>query len=90
MARARTLPEVARLQAHFMQQQIAVANAQTRELLELSAKISKQTLETGSRRGTSISHRAPVGRQANSAPPPRSSSTTVDDESGVETPSHCG
>ena len=29
-----------------MQQQLAVANAQTRELFELSAKIAKQTLET--------------------------------------------
>jgi hypothetical protein len=46
IARARTLPEVARLQAEFMQQQLAVANAQTRELFELSAKIAKQTLET--------------------------------------------
>ena len=46
IARARTLPEVARLQADFMQQQIAVANAQTKELFELSAKIAKQTFET--------------------------------------------
>jgi hypothetical protein len=46
IARARTLPEVARLQADFMQQQLAIANAQTRELFELSAKIAKQTFET--------------------------------------------
>jgi hypothetical protein len=46
IARARTLPEVARLQADFMQQQLAIANAQTKELFELSAKIAKQTLET--------------------------------------------
>jgi hypothetical protein len=46
IARARTLPEVACLQADFMQQQFAVANAQTHELFELSAKIAKQTLET--------------------------------------------
>jgi hypothetical protein len=46
IARARTLPEVARLQADFMQQQFAIANAQTKELFELSAKIAKQTLET--------------------------------------------
>jgi hypothetical protein len=46
IARAHTLPEVARLQADFMQQQLAIANAQTRELFELSAKIAKQTLET--------------------------------------------
>jgi phasin len=46
IARARTLPEVARLQADFMQQQFATANAQTKELFELSAKIAKQTFET--------------------------------------------
>jgi hypothetical protein len=46
IARARTLPEVARLQADFMQQQFAVANAQAHELFELSAKIARQTLET--------------------------------------------
>jgi phasin len=46
IARARTLPEVARLQADFMQQQFAVANAQTKELFELSAKVARQTFET--------------------------------------------
>ena len=46
IARARTLPEAARLQADFMQQQFSVANAQTKELFELSAKIAKQTFET--------------------------------------------
>jgi hypothetical protein len=46
IARARTLPEVARLQADFMQQQFAVTNAQTHELFELWAKIAKHTLET--------------------------------------------
>ena len=46
IARARTLPEIARLQADFMQQQLAVANAQTQELFQLSAKIAKQTFET--------------------------------------------
>jgi phasin len=52
MARARTLPEAARLQADFMQQQLAIANAQTKELLELSAKIAKQTFETMNAAGT--------------------------------------
>lgn len=46
IARARTLPEAARLQVDFMQQQFAVGHAQTRELFELSAKIAKQTFET--------------------------------------------
>jgi hypothetical protein len=46
IARARTLPEIARLQEDVMQQQLAVANAQTKELFELSAKIAQQTLET--------------------------------------------
>lgn len=46
IARARTLPEAARLQADFVQQQIAAANAQTKELFELSAKLAKQTFES--------------------------------------------
>ena len=46
MARARTLPEIARLQADFMQQQLAIANAQTQYLFKLSAKIAMETLET--------------------------------------------
>ncbi len=46
LARAKTLPELVRLQADFMQQQMAVAGAQSKELFELSAKIAKQTLDT--------------------------------------------
>jgi phasin len=46
MARAKTFPEVARLQANFWQQQMATAGAQTKELFELSTKVAKQTLET--------------------------------------------
>jgi hypothetical protein len=46
IARAKTVPEAARLQANFVQQQIAVANAQTKELFELSTKVARQTLET--------------------------------------------
>lgn len=46
IARAKTLPEAARLQANFVQQQMAVAGAQTKELFELSTKIAKQTFET--------------------------------------------
>jgi len=43
IARARTLPEAARLQAEFMQKQMATAGAQTRELFELSSRIAQQT-----------------------------------------------
>jgi hypothetical protein len=52
IARARTLPEVARLQADVMQQQLAVANAQTKELFDLWAKIAKQTFETATAAAT--------------------------------------
>ena len=46
MARARSLPEAARLQADFVQQQLAIAGAQTKELFELSTKLTRQTFET--------------------------------------------
>lgn len=45
IARARTLPEAARLQADFVQQQLSAASAQTKELLELSTKVAQQTFE---------------------------------------------
>lgn len=45
IARARTLPEAARLQADFFQQQIAAASAQAKELFELSTKVAQQTFE---------------------------------------------
>ncbi len=46
LARARTLPEAARLQADFMQQQMAIASAQTKEFFELSTKVARQTFES--------------------------------------------
>jgi phasin len=46
MAKAKTLPEVARLQADFFKQQLAAASSQTKEFFELSSKISRQTLES--------------------------------------------
>lgn len=46
IARAKTFPEAVRLQTNFMQQQFAVAGAQTKELFELSAKVAQQTFET--------------------------------------------
>lgn len=45
IARARTLPEAARLQADFFQQQLAATSAQTKELFELSTKLARQTFE---------------------------------------------
>lgn len=46
IARAKTLPEAARLQADFVQQQTAIASAQTKELFELSTKVAKQAFES--------------------------------------------
>ena len=46
IARAKTLPEAARLQADFLQQQTTAASTQTKELFELSAKVAKQTFDT--------------------------------------------
>ena len=46
IARAKTIPEAIRLQTNFVQQQFAVAGAQTKELFELSAKVAQQTFET--------------------------------------------
>jgi hypothetical protein len=46
IAKAKTVPEVARLQASFIQQQLAIASSQTKELFELSSKIGRQTLES--------------------------------------------
>ena len=46
IARAKSVPEAARLQADWVQQQTAVASAQMKELFELSAKVTQQTFET--------------------------------------------
>ncbi len=46
IARAKTLPEIARLQSSFIQQQMAVAGAQTKELFELTTKVAQQSFET--------------------------------------------
>jgi hypothetical protein len=43
MARAKTLPEAAQLYASFVQEQLNVASAQTKELVALSAKTAQQT-----------------------------------------------
>lgn len=46
IARARSLPEAARLQADFMQQQMAAASSQTKELFELSTRVTRQAIES--------------------------------------------
>jgi hypothetical protein len=46
IARAKSLPEVAKLQADFMRRQFEVAGLQTKEFFELSAQIAKHTFET--------------------------------------------
>lgn len=46
IARAKTLPEMLRLQTNFFQQQFSAAGAQSKELFELSTKVAQQTLES--------------------------------------------
>lgn len=46
IARAKTLPEAARLQVDFVQQQLTVASQQTKELFELGTKVAQQTFQT--------------------------------------------
>ncbi|MFT5511030.1 MAG: phasin family protein [Hyphomicrobiaceae bacterium] len=46
IARAKTLPEAARLQADFLQQQTAAATQQMKEFFELSSTVAKQTFES--------------------------------------------
>jgi hypothetical protein len=46
MAKAKTLPEAAQIQAKYFQQQMTVAGTQTKDLFELSTKVAKQSFET--------------------------------------------
>ena len=43
LAGAKTLPELARLQANFVQQQLQVMTAQNQELFQLSTQLAQQT-----------------------------------------------
>lgn len=52
IARARSLPEAAKLQAEFVQKQMTIAGAQTRELFELSSRIAQQTFQSFSSAAT--------------------------------------
>jgi len=46
IARAKTLPEVATLQANFMRRQLAVVGTQTQEIFAISAKVAQQAFES--------------------------------------------
>ena len=46
IAKARTLPEAARMQADFVQQQVAKAGEQTKDLYETSQRVARETVET--------------------------------------------
>jgi hypothetical protein len=46
LARARTLPELARLQTNFVHQQLTVAQAQSQDLFQLSAEVAQHTFAT--------------------------------------------
>ena len=46
MAKAKTFPEIARLQANYWQQHFALVGTQSKELFELSSRLAKQTFET--------------------------------------------
>lgn len=46
IARAKTLPELIRLQTAFVQQQLTAAGTQSKELFDLSTKVAQQTFES--------------------------------------------
>ena len=46
LASAKTLPELARLQTDFIQQQLSVMHLQNQELFQLSAQLAQQTFAT--------------------------------------------
>ena len=45
LARAKTLPEVLSLQTNYVSQQLKACETQSRELFELSAKLTQQTFD---------------------------------------------
>lgn len=47
IAQAKSLPEAARLQAEFVQKQLAVAGEQTKDLFELSTRMAQQAFQIG-------------------------------------------
>ena len=46
IAGAGSIPEAAKLQADFFQQQLAIAGTQTKEFFELSSKLTQETFQT--------------------------------------------
>lgn len=51
IARASSVPEALRLQAEFVQRQLSVAGAQTKELFELSTSVATNAFELARKRG---------------------------------------
>ena len=60
-ARAKTLPELARLQADFMQQQVSAAASQTKEFFELSTKVAQDTFQVVGTTATKAAKKATKG-----------------------------
>jgi len=52
IARAKSIPEAARVQAEFVQKQFAVASEQAKELFELSARVTQQAFQTANEAAT--------------------------------------
>jgi len=46
IARSRSLPDAAKIQADFMQQQLSKAGEQSKELFELSTRLAQQTFDS--------------------------------------------
>jgi len=46
VAKAQSLPEAAKLHTDFFQKQIAIANAQSKELFEMTTKLAKKNADT--------------------------------------------
>jgi phasin len=61
IAKAKSLPEAAKLQADFMQQQFAIASAQTKEFFELSSKLAKSSFDSMSSVATKTFEQAKKG-----------------------------
>ena len=52
MAKSKSLPEAAKIQADFMQRQFAKAGEQSKEFYELSTKVAKETVDTVNKTAT--------------------------------------
>ena len=52
IARAKTIPEAARLQANYMQRQLAIASEQTKDLFELATRVGEETFDAMNKAAT--------------------------------------